>query len=106
LGAFGAVAVNIFSVVVMPLDGIPEEFTSGLDFFTNLRKIRQFKRRTILSNQIVNIDIIKEESVILEIKSVLRKVKGLSDKVVVCVLHFPVRQRTLWQINQNLFLPS
>ena len=37
--AFGAVAIDVFAVVVVPLNGVPEKLPGCLDFLPDFRQI-------------------------------------------------------------------
>ena len=85
--AFSTVAINVFAVVVMALDRVPEEFSGELNFFTDFREVREFQRSAVALNQIVHVNSVKVQPVLLEVEAVLWEVESLGNEVVVCIFH-------------------
>ena len=94
---FRAVAIDVFAVVVVPLDGIAEEFASGLYLFANLGQIGQFEGSAVPLDEVVDVYVIEQHFVVFEVESVLRKVKGLCDEIVVGILHFRQCPELVWR---------
>lgn len=84
---FGTVAIDVFTVVIMPLNGISEEFAGSLYFFSDFGQIGEFERRTVFFYQVVHVNIIEEKPIISQTETILWKVECLRYKVVVGVFH-------------------
>jgi hypothetical protein len=84
---FGTVAVHILSVVVIPLNGIPEQFSCVLNFFTDFGKVSKFEWCPVPLNQVMNIYSVEKQAIGIERETVLREIKGLRYEIVVGVFH-------------------
>jgi hypothetical protein len=89
MGGLSAVAVRIFSLVIVRLHRIAKIGLGILDAFRNLRQIGQFERRAIGFDDLHQIDSVEKEFIILYMKLLGRKIKRLLDQVNVSV-HLPV----------------
>jgi hypothetical protein len=58
--AFGTVAVIVFGVVVITLNGVAEQFAGHLNFLTNFWKVGKFEWGSVFLDQFVNIDLIEQ----------------------------------------------
>ena len=84
---FGTIAVHILSVVVIPLNGIPEQLSCVLNFFTDFGKVSKFEWRPVPLNQVMNIYSVEKQAIGIERETVLREIKGLRYEIVVGVFH-------------------
>jgi hypothetical protein len=64
MGTLGAVTIHVFAVVVVPLDGIPENLAGILDLFTDFRQKGQLQWGSILLYEIIYVYIIEMKTVI------------------------------------------
>jgi hypothetical protein len=61
---FGAIAINILTVVIMSLNSIPEQLSCCLDFFANFWQVGKLKWSAVFFDEIVHINFIEQQSVI------------------------------------------
>jgi hypothetical protein len=88
VAALGTITVMVFSRIVMRLDGPVEEVPGFLDLLAYAGQVHKPERGVILIYQVLKRYAVKGQIVITEVKTFLRKVITLLDKVEIGVLHF------------------
>lgn len=88
MGGLGAIAIRVFSLVIMRFHRIAKVIFGILDAFRNLRQVRQLKRSAVSFDDFHQIDTIEKKFVVLYMKLLRWKVKSLLDQVNVSI-HLP-----------------
>ena len=85
--AFGAIAIEIFAIVIQVVNGIVKMLFRFLYLLANFWQIGNFQRRTVFFYERVQVNPMKMETIILQSEAILRKIKGLVHQVKIGIFH-------------------
>lgn len=89
VAAFGAIAVAVFSLVVLRLHGAVKPVFRFFDLVTDFGQISQLKGGAVFIDQVFQRYSVKTQISIVQVKSILWEVICLLNEVKVTVLHSP-----------------
>ena len=89
VATFGAIAVAVFSLVVLRFHGTVKPVFRFFDLVTDFGQISQLKRRAVFIDQVFKRNAVKTQISIVQVKSILWEVICLLNEVKITVLHSP-----------------
>jgi hypothetical protein len=87
MGAFGAIAVEVFSFILMPFERVGKHCFCLSDLHPDLRQVGKLHRRTVLIDQRFDVEIIILQISVFYIKIFLWKIEGLIYEVAIRIIH-------------------